>query len=1177
MKKFISTFFLSHLVFLSTLSNTININAAEKGIFNQIDEINQNANNGDTYNYKVTGNEIISNTNLSQVSSKTFWPVQKAVNWNITGNKANENIQGTVGIYNTATSNVSGKLTLKNIGSVKTGTDIKNASLSDVNGAVKNLTSHLNNNNKEASETPAVYVINSNLDVDNVVFAGSSNGNLSNSSEAGAAIHVRKVQTMQITDANGNKKTVTVSGTPVANISNSKFIENKTNDNGAAINVDKVQLNVSNSQFVKNTANEHAGAIDVGGNTVFENNKFYKNSANDLGGAVFVHDYSTLTSNNNIFEGNKVSVQNGGAVENIGKLKINGDTFTQNSANGATSSGGAVSNDFITRRDASGNIIGTYRGTAEIKNATFNNNFAKNSGGAVYNVGTMTSQNSTYKGNKAAGGGAVSNDTPTNQTTSKFTSTNDVYTDNTATSVGGAIYNTAEATFDGATFTKNSATQGGAIYNTGIVTLNNAYKTKFYDNNATGVGSAVYNTGTFTINNASDTIDLDYNPHTNVAYPTKQVRLFADKEDIYNSGIINVNNSDLQLHYDSDLTKGFINVHDSLTNRKTGTINVRNSRIDIGKTILYGDAINLYDGSELLTHINAIATNDFGKIQANNIYVSPNDTDITIIVEAGTHLKEGESKVFHILDASKQLNAVAPNGFQNITENKMYDIKYLGDGKYQLSRPGKEPEESDPSDPSDSDDSDNSDPSDPSDPSDSDDSDNSDPSDPSDPSDSDDSDNSDPSDPSDPSDSDDSDNSDPSDPSDPSDSDDSDNSDPSDPSDPSDSDKPDEPITPNPDDSDDKDDDKICPEAGCIHNAWVEEGKMIGNETAIRVQNVLNEMAQRLGCDSKEYQDALDGIAPDVSPLIQAHSTEITRRLAATVSKHMSVSMERTAYKHRGKRFYHFPRRQANLWVEGLYGKSEYDAEKGFDMDNKGLAVGFDKHVSDNTRMGIAYAYTMSEGESVGRDTEVDSHTIMVYGEYNPNRFYTNWLALYTRSNYEEEKKVFHERVNAEYDVDVFAAQIMMGKKTGPFVFGDWATGVISPELGLRYTYLNQHDYTDQAGQDVKGGNGHVLTGILGAQYVIGYAISPTLAWYPEFRAAITYDFITPDMENSVTLVNGSRYKVVTENLDRFGVEIGARVGLDINKKTEVAVEYEGIFKGDYTNHTGLASLKYKF
>ena len=35
-------------------------------------------------------------------------------------------------------------------------------------------------------------------------------------------------------------------------------------------------------------------------------------------------------------------------------------------------------------------------------------------------------------------------------------------------------------------------------------------------------------------------------------------------------------------------------------------------------------------------------------------------------------------------------------------------------------------------------------------------------------------------------------------------------------------------------------------------------------------------------------------------------------------------------------------------------------------------------------------------------ETEIDSHTGMVYGSYNPNRFYTNWLAMYTRSQYDE-------------------------------------------------------------------------------------------------------------------------------------------------------------------------------
>ena len=384
--------------------------------------------------------------------------------------------------------------------------------------------------------------------------------------------------------------------------------------------------------------------------------------------------------------------------------------------------------------------------------------------------------------------------------------------------------------------------------------------------------------------------------------------------------------------------------------------------------------------------------------------------------------------------------------------------------------------------------------------------------------------------------------------------------------------RPDDPVVP-----DDPYDPTVCPNGDCIHKAWVEYAQMKGHSKAEEIQNTLNIAAQRLGCDSEEYKNALDGVAPDISPLIQAHSTEITRRLAGVISNQLYSSMERTGYAHKGKRFYKFPRRQSHLWVQGMYGQSEFDAKKGFDMDTQGLALGLDGHISPDTRLGVAYAYTTADGTAVQRDTEVTSHTISVYGEYNPDRFYANWLGLYTRSNYEENKKVFQHRIKAEYDVDVFSAQMMFGRKMGPYVIGNWASGVISPEAGLRYTYIKQHGYTDDAGQKVGAADGQILTGILGAQYTIGYTLAPGLAWYPELRAAVTYDFIQPDMENSVTLVNGAKYDVVTENLDKFGIEIGARVGLDINRKTEVAVEYEGLFKGDYTNHTGLATLKYKF
>ncbi|MBQ3035269.1 MAG: autotransporter domain-containing protein, partial [Alphaproteobacteria bacterium] len=695
-------------------------------------------------------------------------------------------------------------------------------------------------------------------------------------------------------------------------------------------------------------------------------------------------------------------------------------------------------------------------------------------GGAIYNGENAEAivGGASFQGNQSLQGGAIYNNGKLNVANAS-TST---FKDNTAgTGKGGAIYNDAKgvATIEKALFQNNQAAQGGAIYNSGKLTINNASTTAFKDNKATGgKGAAIYNAsnGTVIIQGADDQIDLSYDPYLNQTdlntgnpLPNPQRRLFGDNQDVYNeaNATLTIQDSKLQLHHSKDLTKGVININKS----KTGTVNINNSQIDVGKAAVYGDTINVNKGSEMLVHLNTKdgekddLGKNFGGLSANTISVSDDDTAITIRVKAGEHMdKEAGPKEFKILDA-ETLNDVDNTGFATITKNHMYDIKYKGDGVYELTK-----------------------------------------------------------------------------------------------------------VRP------------ICPNGGCVHNAWVEsEGEMDGHTKAQQIRELLNDLAQKYGCESKLYRDALDGIAPDVSPLIQAQATEVTQRLHGIISKQLYASMDRTGYVHRGKRFYRFPERKSRVWIQGVYGQSEYAGDKGFDMDTEGIALGFDKHIGKDTKLGLAYTYSKSTGTAVQRDTDVEAHTVAVYGEYNPDRFYSNWLALYSRSSYEENKKVYTERVKAEYDVDVFGGQIMFGNKMGPFVVGDWASGVLSPEIGLRYTYIKQHGYTDSAGQKVSDADGHVLTGILGAQYTIGYTLTPSIAWYPELRAAITYDFLEPDLENSVTLVNGSRYDVVTENLDKFGIEIGARVGLDINRKAEIALEYEGVFKGDYTNHTGLASLKYKF
>ncbi len=889
--------------------------------------------------------------------------------------------------------------------------------------------------------------------------------------------------------ATDNNQDTLVIGGAILNVSTANSISNQYEgnvaDSGGAIgnevsssreadgvvyNPPKAVLTSTKDTFVDNKARQVGGAVYNIGNV-------YKSSDGSLKTVAAEAELNNVTMKNNI------GGYQGGAIYNAGTMVINGGTLDSNKTDDdAIGAGGAIRNDMVgIQAVESGPVVGLAKGDLTVKNAIISNNMSQQTGGAVHNTGKFDSEGNTYSANSSKNGGAILNETSSISNLADgvtlpkgtLTSTNDTFQGNKATEKGGAIYNLADAsaTIEGATFDSNTAATGGAIYNAGTLTINNAATTTFKNNGATNGGSAIYNEtgGTVTIQGAKDTIDLDYDPYysqqtenSGHPAPSQKVRLFADGEDVVNKGTLNISNSSLQLHHSSDLTKGVINIDKS----KTGTVNVNNSRIDLGKSAVYGDVINVNAGSEMLVHLNTKdgtkedLGKNFGGLSANTINVSSDDTAITIRVKAGEHMNKGEGpKEFKILDAST-LNVVDNTGFATITKNGMYNIKYKGDGVYELTK-----------------------------------------------------------------------------------------------------------IRP------------ICPNGGCVHNAWVEsEEDMVGHNRAQEIRDLLNNLAQAPGgCDSKVYKDALDGIAPDVSPLIQAQATEITQRLHGMISKQLYASMDRTGYVHRGKRFYRFPERKSRVWMQSLYGQSEYTGDKGFDMDTEGFAIGFDKHIARDTKLGVAYTFAKSDGTAVQRDTEVESHTVAVYGEYNPDRFYTNWLALYTRSSYEENKKVYTERVKAEYDVDVFGGQIMFGNKMGPFVVGDWASGVLSPEIGLRYTYIKQHGHTDSAGQKVSGADGHVLTGILGAQYTIGYTLSPSIAWYPELRAAITYDFLEPDLENSVTLVNGARYDVVTENLDKFGIEIGARVGLDINRKAEIALEYEGVFKGDYTNHTGLASLKYKF
>ncbi len=130
----------------------------------------------------------------------------------------------------------------------------------------------------------------------------------------------------------------------------------------------------------------------------------------------------------------------------------------------------------------SGGAISINGGTVTIASSTLSGNTAKNFGGAIYNSGVLTVVNSTFYGNSATSndtstsiGGAIYNSFDRSLTVVNCTfSGNSV---NSTNSTGGAIRSGGTLVISNSTISGNSATTGGAIHTNGanaVVTLTNS-------------------------------------------------------------------------------------------------------------------------------------------------------------------------------------------------------------------------------------------------------------------------------------------------------------------------------------------------------------------------------------------------------------------------------------------------------------------------------------------------------------------------------------------------------------------------------------------------------------------------------------------------------------------------------------------------------------------------------
>ena len=355
--------------------------------------------------------------------------------------------------------------------------------------------------------------------------------------------------------------------------------------------------------------------------------------------------------------------------------------------------------------------------------------------------------------------------------------------------------------------------------------------------------------------------------------------------------------------------------------------------------------------------------------------------------------------------------------------------------------------------------------------------------------------------------------------------------------------------------------------------AWDSVSASTSSPVAAAVTEKLAQLSNSTNAaEQKAYVDALTAVAPEVAPMVQKTQTETANQVFGAVSTRLTGGSISTGGEGMASGDNIFKR--GAMWVQGLFNKSKLNdtsKAKGFDADSNGIAFGTEKFVTDDTKVGIGYAYTNTDIDGFMRNTDVDTHTAILYGEYKPSNWYVNGIATYGWSDYEESKSVAGIGIKADYDVETFGLQAMTGYDMNVNGLG------ITPEAGLRYVHIRQDAYKDSADQRVSANDSDILTGVIGAKVSKNFELPNGMNIKPEARIAATYDLFNDDVNSVVTLANGSAYAVEGEALDRFGMEFGAGVTAEVNDKVELSLGYEGKFREDYQDHTGLINAKYKF
>lgn len=324
------------------------------------------------------------------------------------------------------------------------------------------------------------------------------------------------------------------------------------------------------------------------------------------------------------------------------------------------------------------------------------------------------------------------------------------------------------------------------------------------------------------------------------------------------------------------------------------------------------------------------------------------------------------------------------------------------------------------------------------------------------------------------------------------------------------------------------------------------------NDLAVRAQE------QLAAGNAAAVENAHRAINPEATSVVQSVAGNIQGTVSRLAANRMSLAPI-------GRAGGDADMTAGGVWAQGLFNKSKKNGE--FNGYTRGVAAGIDVRLGVRLQIGAGYAFNHSDIDMASRDTEIDAHTVFVYGQYKPSRWYANATLNYTMSDYTENANALGVAIDSDYEINSFGGQIAAGY--------DFAGG-LTPEIGLRYMHISGDDYTNSLGIHHKIDDADYLTAIVGTKYGTDVAVANGMTLRPELRVAATYDLMSDDYAIAVAMPGINSYGVRADRLNRFGGVAG--IGLTMTyKDVDVSLNYDIEVRQDYTSQTGMLRARYNF